>query len=182
MESLSEDQKAKIMEQTASNLSLLNIFVEAIQSNPAQTLGEFFRTWRNKVGYTKGYAPFNTGVILTSLWGLIVLPYEQFVKNNPKLKIPLKNLDENEWGKIQINEWKSKKSKNLQGLLYHLRNAVSHVLVAVDENLYFTFQDRPNENAEMNFEVVMEVNELRKFILRLGPERIATLIDEDREG
>ena len=197
MEPLSDDQRAKIMIQTASNLSLLDTFVEAFKPDKSgntkssvQTLDEFLREWRNKVGYTEGYAPFNTGVILTSLWGLVVLPKESFSNLLPDKLV--KDLNQSDWGRIKIDKWDdpdtdqplAEAKKTLKNLLPRLRNAISHVLIFIKgdfsgASFTLVFEDRKKETTPVHFRMLIELNELRKFMLELG-KPIMEYIDKQK--
>lgn len=184
MESLSDDQVATIMVQTASNLNLLNTIAEAFKFDNKQlldqTLAEFFPSWGKMVGYTDGYAPFNTGVILTSLWGLIVLPKERFSNLLPDKLV--KDLNQSDWGIIEIDKWNNpddpdqplaEAEKTLKNLLPRLRNAISHVLISIEgdfsgASFTLVFEDRKKKTTPVHFRMFIEINELRKFILELG--------------
>ena len=93
----------------------------------------------------------------------------------------MKDLNQSDWGRIQIDKWDdpdtcqplAEEEKTLKKLLPRLRNAISHVLISIEgdfsgKSFTLVFEDRKNETAPVHFRMLIELNELRKFMLELG--------------
>jgi hypothetical protein len=167
------DEKTIIV-QTYINLQLAGSLQEYNNShfNPYDNspLAEIIRKMRSFAGFDNTAEPYsflNQGVLLTSLWGLIVYPKEiiekmvrsQNISEESKrlLDSDLQNITSS-WKipcKIKWNE--NENNKTLRKFLEKLRNAVSHIEFSINNN-EFKFRDNGG------FEVVFTVEELFAFL------------------
>ena len=152
-------EEKTIITQVRINLNFLAAFTEESKTNKA--IKDFFDRWQKSIGCNKKepYSLLNQGVILTSLYGLIVYPKEIFFNNIPAT--PIENLKEEKWGKISIEKC-PQEDKNLRGIIRRIRNSLSHARFTIYENLNFTFEDGKCKD---NTIIVFRIDDLQKFIV-----------------
>jgi len=159
---MNQIEEKTIIAQVRLNLLFLGAFIKAVKSNPNQKIEDFFNEWHKKIKWDRKnerYSLINQGVILTSLYGLIVYPKEIFFNNIPKISI--ESLNKDEWGNISI-EMCPDCDKNLQGVVKHIRNSLSHGRVTITEKDNFVFEDGRDEST-LNFKIILSIENLWKF-------------------
>ena len=157
-----DDNEARtIIVQVYNNLKFLEYYSESLKVD--SLLADFNSEWLNSIDWKSGedYSFLNQGVVLTSLYGLIVYPKEIFYNKIPDKKI--EELEE-QWGHPCIKLWKvSNSKKNLKQFVKKIRNSLSHGRVLIGEDFSFTFEDGPNAK-EINFIVKFNIKGMLNFI------------------
>ncbi|TKJ37638.1 hypothetical protein CEE36_11075 [candidate division TA06 bacterium B3_TA06] len=163
-----EDQN--IMVQSAVTPSFLDDFVMALKKDSSQKIGDFYHQWLRERIHDESYELFNQGVVLSCCYGTLVYPYNKIKSNLPNLSID--ELTRRNWGKWRIDLHPPKHVEDLKTLVWHLRNSLSHSLVSTQSDtgliIKFVFEDRPDENSDVNFRFIIGVNDLRQFIFKFG--------------
>lgn len=159
-----------IIAQVFNNLNFLGKFVLANERNTKQTISDFFAKWQESRGFNQGqnYSLLNQGVVLTSLYGLLVYPTEIYFDNIPRTKIEelsngWKIPDKFTWGSSVTDN-----CKHLQKFAKRLRNSISHGRLKINGD-YFVFTDfvtdrNKNKTENIEFEVKFVVKDLFDFI------------------
>ena len=154
-----------IITQVYLNIEFLGSFILESKNRPNLTVEKFFEEWQNKIKWDKPgekYRLLNQGIILTSLWGLIVYPREKFDQRIDRLQERLED-----WGIEEKDLTKCPpEDKNLKGVIRHMRNSISHGRVSVNEHLSFIFRDgKRNKGAfDENFVIELDVRKIQKFV------------------
>lgn len=160
---MNQIEEKTIIAQVRLNLAFLTAFIQAVKFNPNQKIKDFFDKFHEDIKWDKKderYSLLNQGIILTSLYGLIVYPKEKFFGKIPK--IPIQSLNINEWGKISIYNCPHN-DRNLKNMIRRIRNSLSHGRVTIDQNLNFIFVDGKDESA-VDFQINISIRDLQKFI------------------
>lgn len=116
--------------------------------------------------------------LVNSLLGLLVFPQQEYVKKIPKT--PLKNLG-NDWPRFETISGKLKKD-NLNCLIKTLRNGVAHRNLEIDSkdkkmnaitiwNKTWDKKDKDDriiEHGEITWKGRLNIDDLRKFVMRFS--------------
>lgn len=150
------------------------------------TIGGFGRRIRKNLAFMlaareRGEDVHVVTELMIALLGLIVFPYEHF-KDTRALNFKKHRLDD-----LAAHGWPHWSfqiggSANLDNLIYHLRNALSHRRIKFSsddralEGVQVTFWDRPKAAAADNWSASINAAALLDFV-----RRFSQLIDDDTE-
>lgn len=161
----------EIMALVKLNIDFLAKFIIKLKKKPDITIKQFFNEWQNSVGVSD-YSLINQGVILTSLYGLIVYPQQKFIKS-----IPRHRLDKFDLGDVDIMIW-TDNDKRLDNFIRHLRNSLSHARITINnEKPEFIFEDKLPGSEDLNFKVRMNMEQLQKLIMVIGKSCLKPHVD-----
>lgn len=161
-----------LMYQWCYTFDFLRSFSEEIESNPNQSIQDFYSKWHKKCGFENpGIYPIaNTlGVYLSGLFILLNCPKETLFDELPEIEFA--KLDESKWGKCEIAQWNTKKEKTLKEFVRRMRNSVSHFNVTVqreNNSNYLIFRDENPHDKNEIFEIKYQAEELHKFLFRFA--------------
>lgn len=123
--------------------------IDANKDKPSVTLKEILDDFEKLYSDKEYFQTFyfnNQYFMLTALWAYIVLPNESFFNNLPNGEI--KDLS-GKWGLGKQDS--TVKSKTLKEFIRKMRNSIAHTNIEFDENLNFTFSDKPPGTLEIKF-------------------------------
>lgn len=114
----------------------------------------------------------NPAYIVSLLYCLIVVPKEIFVdENDLDRNATIRGQEIAGFFTFKIDK-EDKDGRNAQGdsfqLLRRIRNSLAHVNYEVDENMTFTFRDRPPRSRDWTFEATIDRDKLMEFISKAG--------------
>lgn len=178
------NKQREIIALAALSMDLLEDLAIDLSKVPNKTLSSFINDWKFKNQINEKFSIVNQGVILTHLYGLIILPKEVYEGRLPKQKLDMDTISE--WGGFNFIKLPEKlngyfkKQLNIQSaadvnqltlefLIVKLRNSISHGSVKISTKMEFTFVDN-DDKSEVFFSILglqQFCNRFRKYFAKL---------------
>lgn len=160
------------------NLELLKQFEDGINYSNSSTIREFYSNFLNSIyPGLQSYKFLNKGILITSLYGLIIYPHECLKSKIPFVKLDLETIKE--WGdfnflgipklsnydkvRLKIKDKFCFTDLDILFVIQKIRNSLSHNNFEVSDSYDFTFNDKDKTSIQFKIEGLETF--IRKYIL-----------------